>query len=162
VILNTGLTGLFPLLPLTEGGKTPEVLDTMIEALVAIEEKDLLVFAYTLASLVFKSEEDKKMLKRRFAMLGEILRDTWAYQEIMQEGREEGIQEGLEKGLLALRQILVGVIQASFPELVSFAGEKAERIKDTKVLQDVTLKLLAAKKIEEARRILDEVATEPE
>src|SRR6266487_125928 len=184
VILNTGLTGLFPLLTLTKGGKSPEVLEAMIEALVAIEEKDLLVLAYTLASLTFESEADKKMLKRRFAMLGDILRDTWAYQEIMEEGREEGLQkglqeglqkgmqeglkaglkaglqEGLQEGLQALRQILVSIIQRSFPELVPFAREKADLMQDPKVLQDVTLKLLAAQTIEEARQILHSATDE--
>ncbi len=90
-------------------------------------------------------------------MLGEILRDTWAYQEIMAEGREEGREEGLK----ALRQILVGVLQTSFPELVPVAREKADRMKDPTVLQSVTLKLLAIHTIEEARQILDAAATEP-
>ncbi len=117
-------------------------------------------------------------------MLGDILRDTWAYQEIMEEGREEGLekgreeglqkglqeglqaglkaglQEGLQEGLQALRQILVSIIQRSFPELVPFAREKADLMQDPKVLQDVTLKLLAAQTIEEARQILHSATAE--
>lgn len=113
-------------------------------------------------------------------MLGDILRDTWAYQEIMEEGREEGLQkglqeglqkglqeglkagfqEGLQEGLQALRQILVSIIQRSFPELVPFAREKADLMQDPKVLQDVTLKLLAAQTVEEARQILHSATDE--
>ena len=118
---------------------------------------DLLVLAYTLASLKFVSEVDKKMLKRRFAMVGDILRDTWAYQEIMEEGREEGREEGLQ----ALRRILMSVIQNSFSELVLVAKEKADLINDPVVLQDMTLKLLATRSIEEARQLLDAVVIEP-
>ncbi len=190
VILSTGLTGLFPLLTLTEGGKTTEVLDAMIEALVAVEEKDLLVLAYTLASLVYTSEADQKMLKRRFAMLGDILRDTWAYQEIMEEGREEGLQkglqeglqkglqeglqkglqeglkeglyEGLKEGLEALRHILLSITQTSFPELESVVRRKAILITEPKVLEDITLEMLAARSSEEARQILDNIETKAE
>ncbi len=188
--MSTGLTGLFPLLTLTEGGKTTEVLDAMIEALVAVEEKDLLVLAYTLASLVYTSEADQKMLKRRFAMLGDILRDTWAYQEIMEEGREEGLQkglqeglqkglqeglqkglqeglkeglyEGLKEGLEALRHILLSITQTSFPELESVVRRKAILITEPKVLEDITLEMLAARSSEEARQILDNIETKAE
>lgn len=166
VILRTGLTGLFPLLTLTEGGKTTEVLDAMIEALVVVEQKDLLVLAYTLASLVFTSDADIKMLKRRFAMLGDILRDTWAYQEIMEEGREEGLKEGLkeglQEGLQALRHILLSITQTSYPELEALARDKAALITEPNVLQDVTLKMLAARNNEEARQILNAIVIKVE
>jgi predicted transposase YdaD len=167
VILQTGLIGLFPLITLTEDGKTAEALDAMVEALAINEERDLLVLAYTLASLVFTSEADIKMLKRRFAMLGDILRDTWAYQEIMEEGREEGfqkgreegLQKGLKEGLQALHHVFVSITQTSFPELKSLARRKAALITEPKVLEDVTLKMLAARSSEEARQILNDIAT---
>jgi predicted transposase YdaD len=136
VILRTGLIGLLPLITLTEGGKTAEALDAMVEALAASEEKDLLVLAYTLAGLVFTSEADTKMLKRRFAMPGDILRDTWAYQEIMEEGREEGreeglqrgleqgLQKGLKEGLQALHHILLSITQTSFLRWSRLSGGK--------------------------------------
>jgi predicted transposase YdaD len=75
------------------------VLDEMLDTLVATESQELLTIAYTIAGLVFRSEADRKMLKRRFAMLGEILRDSWVYREIMDEGRDEGLRMGLQEGL---------------------------------------------------------------
>ena len=101
-------------------------------------------------------------------MLGDILRDTWAYQEIMAEGREAGRElglelgrkEGLQEGLQALQYILWSVTQTSFPELESLAREKSALIREPKVLQDVTLKLLATKSSEDARQILNAIGAE--
>ena len=168
-VLNTGLSGLFPMLPLTRGGKKPEVLDEMLDTLVATESQEYLTIAYALASLVFRSEGDKKMLKRRFAMLGEILCDSWVYQEIMDEGRDEGLRQGLQQGiqqereefLQTLRNLLIGTLQATFPDLVQLAIRRTPSMKDPAILQNVTLKLLTAKNIEEAKLILTSASIEP-
>ena len=107
-------------------------------------------------------------------MLGDILRDTWAYQEIMEEGREEGreeglkqglqegLKEGLQEGLQALRQILLSITQTSYPELEALARVKAALITEPNVLQDVTLKMLAARNNEEARQILNAIVIKVE
>ena len=151
---------------------------------VETESQELLTIAYTLAGLVFRSEADRKTLKRRFAMLGEILRDSWVYREIMEEGRyeglrqglQEGLQQGLEKGLekglqqgiqqereeslQALRSLLIGTLQATFPDLVSLAMERAALMKDPVILQHATLKLLTAKSHEEAKQIVTSASIE--
>jgi predicted transposase YdaD len=188
-VLNTGLTGLFPMLTLTREGKRPEVLDEMLDTLVATESQELLTIAYALASLVFRSEVDKKMLKRRFAMLGEILRDSWVYREIMDEGRDEGLRQGLQQGiqqglqqglqqgiqqglqqgiqqereefLQTLRNLLIGMLQTTFPDLVQLAIRRVSSMKDPAILQNVMLKLLTAKNVEEAKLILTSASTEP-
>jgi predicted transposase YdaD len=176
-VLNTGLTGLFPMLTLTREGKRPEVLDEMLDTLVATESQELLTIAYALASLVFRSEVDKKMLKRRFAMLGEILRDSWVYREIMDEGRDEGLRQGLQQGiqqglqqgiqqereefLQTLRNLLIGTLQTTFPDLVQLAIRRVPSMKDPAILQNVMLKLLTAKNTEEAKLILTSASTEP-
>ncbi|MBV9256785.1 MAG: hypothetical protein JO215_02075, partial [Ktedonobacteraceae bacterium] len=56
--------------------------------------------------------------------------------------------------------LLIGTLQATFPALVPLATERAALIKDTVVLQDMTLKLLAAKSAEGARWILTSASTE--
>ncbi len=91
-------------------------------------------------------------------MLGDILRDSWVYQEIMEEGREEGLKEGLQ----ALRHIFLSIIQTSFPEMEELARRKAALITEPNVLEDVTLKMLAARTSEEARQILNDIATKVE
>ncbi|MBA2391788.1 MAG: hypothetical protein H0V70_03490 [Ktedonobacteraceae bacterium] len=111
-------------------------------------------------------------------MLGEILRDSWVYREIMDEGRDEGlrlglqegmqqgIQQGMQKGiqqgiqqeheesLQTLRSLLIGLLQATFPDLVPLAVKRVPSMKDPTVIQNVTLKLLTAKNVEEAKLIL--------
>ena len=95
-------------------------------------------------------------------MLQDILRDTWAYQEIMQEGREEGLQKGLEEGreeerqqrLKDQRQMLMSLVQVHFSNIAHLAQERADAIKDPKVLQGLILKVVAAQNEEEAKQIL--------
>ena len=99
-------------------------------------------------------------------MLQDILRDTWAYQEIMQEGREEGLQKGLEEGrekgreeerqqrLKDQRQMLMTIVEVHFSNIAQLAQERADAIKDPEVLQGLILKVVAAQNEEEAKQIL--------
>src|SRR6266705_1266129 len=117
-LLQTGLVGLLPLLPLTQDGARREVVEEMITGLVSAEKTESLWIGYALASRVFK--DDLKWLKRRFAMLEDILRDTPVYQEVLAEGMEKGLEKGMEKEikegkLRALRQTLVDIVQERFP-----------------------------------------------
>jgi len=83
-------------------------------------------------------------------MLRDVLRDSWAYQEIMQEGREEGRQQRLKDQ----RQRLVAIVQVHFPAIASLAQEQADVMKDPEVLQGLILKVVAAQNEEEARQLL--------
>ena len=101
-------------------------------------------------------------------MLQNVLRDAWAYQEILQEGREEGLQQGRQEGLQQAlqqrledqRQVLITFIQKHFPNLTSLAKKRAKAITDPEMLQSVVLKLLAAQTEEEAKQLLRAVAQE--
>jgi predicted transposase YdaD len=158
---------------LTQGGKRPEVVEeviTRIEASAGKSSAELLSLTYIMASLVFEQEADRIWLKRRFGMLRDVLRDTWAYQEIMQEGREEGLklgiqegrQEGRQEGVLEerqqrlrdQRQMLMTVVGLHFPQIASLAQEQAESITDPEVLQAMVLQLLTAQNEEQAQHIL--------
>jgi predicted transposase YdaD len=150
-ILQKGLVGLYPLLPLTANGKNLAVVDTMIEEIAPTGDKDLLTLAYTLAGLVFHDPEDQKKIKRSFAMLGDhILEKSWAYQEIKQEGRAEGVKQGLE----SLRKVLIGAVQAHYPAQVALATRKAHEINDPEILQAVILQLLTARHEDDVQHIL--------
>jgi len=59
---QSGLEGLLPLLPLTKNGARYEVVDEMIEALIAADKKDLLALGYAFAGLVLESDADKAWL----------------------------------------------------------------------------------------------------
>ena len=91
-LLQTGLVGLLPLLPLTQDGARREVVEEMITGLVSAEKTESLWIGYALASKVLK--DDLKWLKRRFAMLEDILRDTPVYKEVLAEGMEKGLEQG--------------------------------------------------------------------
>lgn len=103
-------------------------------------------------------------------MFQDILRESWVYQEIGQEflaeGLEKGLERGLERGLKkgreegkleGQRQVLMSYVQMRFAELSELTKQQLEGIKDSEVLEAVTLKLFAAQTVEEARKILFEV-----
>src|SRR2546423_5010200 len=90
----------------------------------------------------------------RFNMLRDVLRDTWAYQEIMQEGREEERQQRLKDQ----RQILMTIIQTHFPNITDLAQKRVDAIKDPETLQSLVLKMSAAQIEDQAKQALLEVA----
>jgi predicted transposase YdaD len=166
-----GLVGLLPLLPLTHEGARREVVERTITKLAAAEEQprqELLALTYGLASLAFENEADQEWLRRRFEMLYDMLRDTPAFQDIMNEGRQEGLEQGLEQGLErgreegrkegreALRQALLAIVQARFPSprIIRQAKGQAAIIDDPAVLQDLIVKASLAESAEEAERYL--------
>ncbi|HEU5227787.1 MAG TPA: hypothetical protein VFU49_08235 [Ktedonobacteraceae bacterium] len=98
-ITRTGLVGLLPLLPLTRDGERHEVIEEMIEGIVAAKQFNLLTLSEIFAGLVLKDVHDREWLKGRFAMHKDILEESWVYQEIVQEGMAKGIQQGIQKGI---------------------------------------------------------------
>jgi hypothetical protein len=108
-IVKTDCLGLFPLLPLTKDGKQLAVLDMMIKRLVDAERIDLLTLGETLAGLVWNDEEGREMLKRRFAVHKDIVRESWVFQEILHEGEE--------KVRLQIQEEVLQVVQRRFPSL---------------------------------------------
>ena len=142
----------------------------MITGLVSVGKAELLSIAYMLASLVFANEGERAWLKRRFAVFQDILKESWAYQEILREGLEEGREQGLEEGreqgleegreeglqqgVQALRQTLVSFIELHFPTVAPLAKKQTDVIKDPVVLQNLIVKLFTARTPEEAKQYL--------
>ena len=168
---HLGLVGLLPLLPLTREGVRREVVERTITRLSSPGEQlrqELLTLTYGLASLAFENEADQEWLRRRFAMLYDMLRDTPAFQDIMKEGREEGLEQGLEQGREegleqgleqgreALRQTLLAIVQARFPtpRMLRLTKGQAAIIDEPAVLQDLIVKVSLAQSPEEAQRYL--------
>ncbi|HTD20919.1 MAG TPA: hypothetical protein VK667_15455 [Ktedonobacteraceae bacterium] len=87
-------------------------------------------------------------------MLRNILHDTWAYQEIMQEGRQEGVLEERQQRLKDQRQMLIAIVQLHFPQMASLAQEHVEGITDPEVLQGMVLQLLTAQDEGHVKNIL--------
>jgi predicted transposase YdaD len=156
---RVGAKALLPLLPLTRGGKRHEVVDVALAEFAPAGEvpnAELLVFTLEFASLVFSEESDREWLKRRFSVFNDILRETWVFQEIMQEGEEKGLKKGLE----GLRQTLLSVVQARFPELVFLARGQVVFIEDMELLQNLIVNMSTAQTAEEAQHRLLEVGRE--
>ena len=159
-----GIEGLLPLLPLTQDGVQPAVVNDMIASLEKAGKRDLLPLAYAFASLVFKSEEDRDWLRKRFAMLSEdIFEDAWAYQEMLAKGMEKGIAKGMEKGMEkglqkgrieALQEAIMDVVQIRFPEIAVRAHQRVYSIEDLDSLRRLNVKLSTAKDVQEAEQAL--------
>ena len=172
-IQRTGLTGIFPLMILAKDGKQPKVVEQIIHKLEEEEpssSRELLSLTYILASMVFEKETDREWLKRRFAMFHNALRDAWAYQEIMQEGREEGLekglqeglqqglqqglQEGLQQGLHEQRLTLLEIVKQRFPSLVPLAQRKVDAITESAALRHLLVMVSVAQTEEQAQQAL--------
>jgi predicted transposase YdaD len=156
-LLQTGLVGLLPLLPLTKDGARREVVEEMISGLISAEKTESLWIGYALASRVLK--DDLNWLKRRFAMLEDILRDTPVYQEVLAKGEEKGLEKGLKKGreegkLEAQRQTLLDVVQERFPAIARLAKRQTDAIQDPEVLRRLTVKISIVKTSQEAEQYL--------
>ena len=82
-------------------------------------------------------------------MLRDALRDSWAYQEIMQEGREEGLQEQ--------RLTLLEIVQSRFPDIEPLAKKTVDSIGDLAVLRRLIVKMSVTQTEEEAKQALLEV-----
>jgi predicted transposase YdaD len=120
----------------------------MITGLVSAEKTESLWIGYALASKVLK--DDLKWLKRRIAMLEDILRDTPVYQEVLAEGMEKG----LEKGLETQRQTLLDIVQERFPAIARLTKQQADALEDPEMLRRLTVKISIVKTSKEAEQYL--------
>jgi predicted transposase YdaD len=93
------LSGLLPLLPLTQDSKRREVVEETIECLQQAGKTDLLPLVYAFAALIFKKKKEQQWLKERFEIMGDILESSWAYREMVQKGVVKGMKQGERKGL---------------------------------------------------------------
>ncbi len=153
-LLEANLVGLLPLCLLTQGGMKHEVAEDIFDSLVG--EKELLALALTFASMVFDAEADKQWLRRRIGMLEDIVRETWFYKDIYQEGKEEGLEEGMQ----ALRLAVLDVIQERFPEVIDLAEKQIAPIKDAVILRRLIVKMSATQTAEKARQYIQELGKE--
>jgi predicted transposase/invertase (TIGR01784 family) len=146
---RTGLTGLLPLLILTKDGATREVVEEVISGLQVAEKNELLPITQLLASLVFTSELDKEWIIWRFDKMSDILRETWAYQEIMQEGEIRGLYQAVQD-----------VIQERFPEILPYTIKQLEGIQDAEILRHLIVKMSTVRTAEEAFQYLFTIGKE--
>lgn len=153
VLKEAKLTVLLPLMVLARGGKHRKVVEDAITTIQTVEGEDtreLLSLIYVFASLVFAKEADRHWLKRRFRMFEDALKNSWAYQEIMQVGEQKERQTELQ----GLRQLLENLVQARFPNNVNLAKERGSAIEEQSILHEVIYKVGIAQTEEDVRQIL--------
>lgn len=122
---------------------------------------EVLSMGYLLASKVWTGEREQKWLRRRFEMLRDELRNTWVYQDILQEGREEGRELGIQEGeVLALRRMLLALVEKHSPTLQRLAQGAASVITEPAELQQFILKVSLSQTFEEAQSTLLEAMKE--
>ena len=177
LLKQKGLVGLLPLLPLAQPVARLESVEEAIVGILSDSEdatkRELLALTYGLAALVFEGDTERDWLRRRFQKLGDILRETWAFQELIEEGRVEGLKEGLKEGmregmkegmkegkieglmqeLQRLRNRLLGIVQAHAPELSDMVQKRADVIGDPEVLQDLIIEVSTARTKDEINQL---------
>ncbi len=75
--------------------------------------------------------------------MSDILHETWAYQEIMQEGELRGLHRAVQD-----------VIRERFPEILTYAKKQMEGIEDTELLRHLNVKMSTVQTAEEALQYL--------
>ncbi len=156
MLLEAGIAGLLPLVSLARDGAQRDVIEKVIGCLLLSGSHirdELLSLTYLFASLALEEPTDQVWLRRRFVMLRDILRDTPAFQDILQEGREEERRKGLE----AQRQLFLNFVQARYPDLVAQAKKRSDSVDDPDVLNDLILKIGLSQDIQQFRKYLQDV-----
>ena len=88
-------------------------------------------------------------MNRKITLSSDILRETWVYQEIMQEGELRGLHQAVQD-----------VIQERFPEILPYAKEQLEGIQDAEILRHLIVKMSTAQTAEEAFQYLFAISDE--
>ena len=146
------LVGLLPLLPLTKDGQNRETVDRMIDKMERAGKKNILWVAKTIAGLVLESVEDKEWITERFKpVLDDLLKESWVYQETIEEGRKRGIEQGVKQDR---EQVILRFVELRFPSLLVLAKRAIERGMSLEQLQSLNDKLYVADTAEEVTTAL--------
>jgi len=76
-------------------------------------------------------------------MYRDILEDSWVVQEERREGKRDG-----------LRQALLAVVHARFPEIIDLMKKQIDGVEDPESLQDLLVKISLAQNVEDATMAL--------
>jgi len=145
-LLQRGLKGILPLVPLTQDGQDHDAIEYVIKELQqpgVQKAEELLSLTYGLAGLVFEQESEHDWLQRRFAMIDDVIEESWTFQEKKQKWLKE-----------AKRQDLLLLIKAYFPSLVQLAQDVCNASQTLEELQDLFENVLLTKDEEKVRQLL--------
>jgi predicted transposase/invertase (TIGR01784 family) len=164
LFLETNQAGLLPLLPLTKGGASRKMAETMFSKIQAAERTELIPIGTLLASLAFGLENSAEQgwLTRKVSEMYDILQETPVYQFMTKEAREEGLQEGLEKGRQeglekereGLRQVVVDIVRKRFPKIVRLTKKQVAVVDDPAQLRHLAVDISVAQTAAEVTQYL--------
>ena len=83
-------------------------------------------------------------------MLQDILKDSWAYQELMEEGRQDARQQELRRQ----RQTLIDIVLGRFPKIVRQVQKHIDMIDDPALLQSLIVKISLTKRAKVVTKLL--------
>lgn len=87
-------------------------------------------------------------------MLRDLFRDTYIHKRDVAEARQEALEEERQARLQVQRKILLSIVQAHFPTLVTIAKKQAEQIQDVTLIEEIISGVGTAKTVKEARHAL--------
>src|SRR5713101_4209136 len=91
-------------------------------------------------------------------MLRDVLRETWPYQNIPQEGHEEELPQQFQQAFLqGLHLTLLKIVRVRFPNVVRLAKKQTAGIEEVAILRDLIVKISITQTAEEAVMYLLEV-----
>ena len=135
-----------------------EVVEYMFARLAGKQYRQLATMGFLFAALAFRRSKrygDQKWLERRFSHMHDILRESPAYQWILDEGIEEGIQRGIQQGMQqGMQQGAINVVVARFAELESLARARITAVSNLERLKHLIIDLSISHSQEEMKRVL--------
>jgi len=161
ILLDLGHLVLYPLLPLTEGGATREIIVTMFDRLHGEQNRDFAAIGFAFATIrlqMLKRDSDLEWLQERFCYMNDIIRESPFYQWILEEGEAKGVTQGVAQSVAQMRQTIVDFVRECFPELAQLAEEVVATMDNLPQLGRLSIKLGGAQSAEQARKILSEFA----
>jgi len=160
LFLEANQAGLLPLLPLTRGGASRKMAETMFSRIQAAGKTELIPIGSLLASLAFGRENsvEQDWLTRKVSEMYDILQETPVYQfltkEAREEGRQEGREEGRQEGLETLRQVIVDIVRKRFPKIVRLARKQVAVVDDPVQLRQLAVDISVAQNAAEVTQLL--------
>ena len=127
MIIDRNLYGLFPILPLTNHGKTNDnrCLKACFDLVENADIKDealkanMSVCTGVLAGLRYPKELVKSLMKV------EIMKESVIYQDILSEGIEKGKKEGMEESIISVLSARFGDISANMTDMIHHIRNKS-------------------------------------
>jgi hypothetical protein len=157
-VIASGQAGILPLLPLTSGGRSHDMVEYMAEQLHQQGVYDLEVVGLAIAGLAYrKMPEDIAWIETRFNMQHNPLQDSPVWQWIKEQGREEERKEHLKD----VRDLLQRCVQRLYPDLINLAELQVQQVDDPKLLKKLSAQIIDAPNEKAAQQALLAIKAAP-